>query len=779
MFWSNLFKKKNKIFNTEIVNNTSSKIPSFEELTTKEQEYVSNLKQEYLKFYENEDNYISLDNELFNEIKMYQDLAIDIMHKDHFGNIVNSIIDSKKLAYYSQKITEINNTLKYKYIALNELRKDKKYLTKHMGLYVLGRRKINILKALDHQMNIINNMFVIADQKIIDYCTCAIANYPKKIDKTTEKALNDRYIEVEKDYKDLFNSSIELDESISIADEITYMEILIDKFIYENKDLINKLKEQLDIIAFNEIIDAKEQQEKISNLKKIKMYYLIFNKYGRNLITKDDFNDLYQIIFNVYTYFPISSGFTEYFNKEANKDELILYSKIIKGKSEAFILKQSKIFEANKVSDKVYSLLLKIFNLRESDEIYKNMFIYDDFNIKYFPNVELLLSLDFVDGIDKYFDKKAFDHPLKLIGKEPWISKNALKKDYYKYVFGLCINPSSTQDITSQNQYSIDLIKLRQYYESEEIVLYYLLYKDKINFNVLPYLSNNFNLSSYSTYLRNSCKKSKDKSINIYIPSKTKALSLSPIDTVIDTVSETYRHIYLMKIYVYGHLEKLTLENAVSLSERKIQVVLPEVSKISNIIYEIYNPYYLKYDEFLQRIRRFSESIILPYNIFNMEDNQENNNWLFNYLFNLFYENIINIGNIIDILSRITNKLNSKNVYLYDQNDLYFAYYHYLDKLEISSNNYKDIFYELFNNLTILEKNNNLYSVGYNVKHSYKESCEISTKIKKAKDIIEAYKIYIEYYIKDLNIYKKELKSQLMYEEKQISTEPKKLIKKA
>ena len=44
MFWSNLFKKKNKIFNTEIVNNASSKIPSFEELTTKEQEYVSNLK---------------------------------------------------------------------------------------------------------------------------------------------------------------------------------------------------------------------------------------------------------------------------------------------------------------------------------------------------------------------------------------------------------------------------------------------------------------------------------------------------------------------------------------------------------------------------------------------------------------------------------------------------------------------------------------------------------------------------------------------------------------
>ena len=130
MFWSNLFKNKN--YSTNIVNNISSKIPSFEELTPKEQEYVSNLKEEYLTFYENEDNYISLDSELFNEIKMYQDLALDIMHNDHFGNIASSIIDSKKLVYYSHKITELKNTLKYKYIALCELRKAKKYLTKHM-----------------------------------------------------------------------------------------------------------------------------------------------------------------------------------------------------------------------------------------------------------------------------------------------------------------------------------------------------------------------------------------------------------------------------------------------------------------------------------------------------------------------------------------------------------------------------------------------------------------------------------------------------------------------
>ena len=35
----------------------------------------------------------------------------------------------------------------------SELRKNKKYLAKYMSLYILGKKKINILKAIDHQMN--------------------------------------------------------------------------------------------------------------------------------------------------------------------------------------------------------------------------------------------------------------------------------------------------------------------------------------------------------------------------------------------------------------------------------------------------------------------------------------------------------------------------------------------------------------------------------------------------------------------------------------------------
>ena len=490
MFWSNLFKKK-KMFNTDIVNNTYSKIPTYEELTTKEQEYVNKLKEEYLKFYENEDNYINLDCELFNEIKMYQELALDIMHNEHFGNIVNSIMDSKKLVYYSHKITEINTTLKYKYIALNELRKDKKHLAKHMGLYVLGKRKINILKALDHQMNIINNMFVIADQKITDYCACAIANYPKNINEGTKYELENRYNKVKKDYKKLFNSSIDLDYNLTTTDKATYMEILINKFIYENKDLIDKLKEQLDLIANSEIKDKNMQQEIIDNLMKIKMYYNIFYKYGRNLIEEEDFEDLYQIIFNVYTYFPLNcSSFTVYYvDGPVTKYEAKFYRQIIEEKVEMLKMKQSPIFKSNKTyPDSIVDSILYAIDYKSATKDY------DMFPNPYLAaatrnariihiHLELLLSLDYEDGLINYFNslKEYFFY-------ESVLNNEVNQLDYLKLVLGIKklydINTKNVKNDNDDSNFKIN--HFIDYYNRNKGLfdLYELICKP--DFNMIP-----------------------------------------------------------------------------------------------------------------------------------------------------------------------------------------------------------------------------------------------------------------------------------------------------
>ncbi len=521
MFWSNLFKKNN--YSTIIVNNIYHKLPLFEELTTEEQEFVNKLKNEYISFYDTENSYINLDKELFEEIEMYQALSLDIMHNDHFGNIASSIIDSKKLVYYSHQITEINNTLKYKYIALNELRKDKKYLTKHMGLYVLGKRKINILKALDHQINIINNMFVIANQKVTDYCACAIANYPKSLDEYKKiKLLKGRLDRVVSDYQDLFNKSINLDKYLPIDDRLTYAEILLNKFVYENKCLISKLKEKLDLIANSEIKDKNKQQEIIDNLMKIKMYYQIFYKYGRNKLTQQDIEDLYQIVFNAYTYFSSSCNFSKYYNSLENDEEKDFYLKIIKSKLN--ILKFDRpiaLLSINENEEKVYNHLINTFKINENFKLIfvKNANLEDIINRK----LDLLLCLDYIDGFEKYFKLKESENKnnnkirIKLFSGYLYSEHFINREEYYKFFIGMWnyyIKHKDYKELEALSDFKkIFLNEIIYSYKIDyaEIELYKILNKDKISFNKLPE-----GLKNTDIYIKMYCETLKEKVV--YLP---------------------------------------------------------------------------------------------------------------------------------------------------------------------------------------------------------------------------------------------------------------------
>ena len=580
MFWSNLFKKKN--YSTNIVNNISSKIPSFEELTPEEQEYVSNLKEEYLKFYENEDNYISLDSELFNEIKMYQDLALDIMHNDHFGNIVGSIIDSKKLVYYSHKITELNNTLKYKYIALCELRKDKKYLTKHMGLYVLGRRKINILKALDHQINIINNMFVISNQKITDYCACAIANYPKSLDEYQKiKLLKGRLDRVVSDYQDLFNESINLDKNLPIDDIITYVEILLNKFVYENKCLISKLKEQLDLIANSEIKAKNKQQEIIDNLMKIKNYYNIFYNYGRNLIDDKDIEDLYQIIFNVYTYFPLDCSFSEYYNSLPPSKEKSTYTKIVKSKLEIFKLGKSKIFETTDIPKEEL--------IKWADKNYfkfDRTYYYDQYQAVVNHCLKILLLMDHEHGLEQFFEStivnlKNYDlTDIFFTLSYDILDRHITKYSFYKLLFGMYLNiysPLQEQIYSLEEHigpYNYYKIQKFLYEVIDELEIFRKIYKDKIFFNNLPEGIKYFSTKHFDSYIKNYCLNKTitlpnsvnkvnitfnySENIEIKCPYKLEELNINIMSDEIDLRSE-YPHV---TIILPSNLDKFNIHKA-------------------------------------------------------------------------------------------------------------------------------------------------------------------------------------------------------------------------
>ncbi len=675
MFWSKLFKKKNKLSNADVVVNSSyTKMPLLEELTAEEQGYVNKIKEEYLNFYDTEDNYIDLDKELFNEIKMCQDLALDIMHNDHFGNIASSIIDSKKLVYYSHEISEINNTLKYKYIALAELRKDKKYLAKYMSLYVLGRRKINILKALDHQMNIINNLIVIADQRIYDYSTKALANYPKNINEDIDCELEKRYDIVLKDYLNLFNDSNILNKKINNADKITYMEIMLNKFVYENKNLIGKLKERLNAIANTEIEDIEHQNDIIRDLRKIKMYFNTFDRYGRNIIKKEYFEAIYQTIFNTINYYPFTYDIRSYCRNEAKKEELNFYREIIKRKAELFIDKKSKIFETGIINDNIYQILLKLFELDSTGIIYNEMFIKNNFEVFDMKYIDLLLCLDNLNGFYLYFNQNNFELFDYIMSALP-VDHDTIKRNLFKYIIGLC-DKTKFEDIDIDREYFVKkyCFNIPNIYEMK---LYYQLYKENINFSDLPFLNETCDMDRFINYINNSCH---DKTV--FLPDGTKELEIY--------VDKSYNDI---KIYLNNDISDVRFYgNDIDYKKLKnTKIYLPlDFNKINiNFIVENelnYNANYpkarvLNKQALLAIIEKIGSTLVLPKKIFSASNSLEDNQKLYNDLYSLFY-------GFYKSIKCITEKSNS-----------------------IKESDSSELFSSLFSNIIIFEENSNEYKI--------------------------------------------------------------------
>lgn len=675
MFWSKLFKKKNKLSNADVVVNSSyTKMPLLEELTAEEQGYVNKIKEEYLNFYDTEDNYIDLDKELFNEIKMCQDLALDIMHNDHFGNIASSIIDSKKLVYYSHEISEINNTIKYKYIALAELRKDKKYLAKYMSLYVLGRRKINILKALDHQMNIINNLIVIADQRIYDYSTKALANYPKNINEDIDCELEKRYDIVLKDYLNLFNDSNILNKKINNADKITYMEIMLNKFVYENKNLIGKLKERLNAIANTEIEDIEHQNDIIRDLRKIKMYFNTFDRYGRNIIKKEYFEEIYQTIFNTINYYPFTYDIRSYCRNEAKKEELNFYREIIKRKAELFIDKKSKIFETGIINDNIYQILLKLFELDSTGIIYNEMFIKNNFEVFDMKYIDLLLCLDNLNGFYLYFNQNNFELFDYIMSALP-VDHDTIKRNLFKYIIGLC-DKTKFEDIDIDREYFVKkyCFNIPNIYEMK---LYYQLYKENINFSDLPFLNETCDMDRFINYINNSCH---DKTV--FLPDGTKELEIY--------VDKSYNDI---KIYLNNDISDVRFYgNDIDYKKLKnTKIYLPlDFNKINiNFIVENelnYNANYpkarvLNKQALLAIIEKIGSTLVLPKKIFSASNSLEDNQKLYNDLYSLFY-------GFYKSIKCITEKSNS-----------------------IKESDSSELFSSLFSNIIIFEENSNEYKI--------------------------------------------------------------------
>lgn len=494
----NIFKKKNKT--KDIVNPIDNiKINDYKDLDTKELELVDNLIEEYKILFKEIDSIIDIDKDIYNEFKMYQELIINIVSNLDTNNTLDSIISLLKLKVYFDELNNIYDKLKYKLIALKEIKNNKDYIRIETLKYYLGKRKININSSLSNYINNISisllNIYTlinIVNKEIINLSSIAINT---NIDDYKNK-INSKLNNTNNDYTLLFNNELNIDNNLT---KLILEEIELEKFAYLNKDKKQELLNKIDEISNSEIKDKDEQQEIINNLIQIKTYFNIFNTYGRNIIKEEDLNELYRIIFNTYTYFAYDcDDFITYYNS-AFGYEKDYYNKIIEFKKEMLIQGKSPAFNNIDSSDKE-----DIINLLNDCCIRKNvptplkahvlsllLYLEEENGLEeYFKNTKnYLLNSLFTNYLKNRIVPETYTKSLKLICSLT-NNKNISLYDFYKLYTGLFDSKENTIDL-----YDI--------YNSSLYKVFRIIFKDKLDFNIIPEGITKFDTFEFKKYLNN------------------------------------------------------------------------------------------------------------------------------------------------------------------------------------------------------------------------------------------------------------------------------------
>ena len=365
---------------------------------------------------------------------------------------------------------------------------------------------------------------------------------------------------------------------------------------------------------------------------KIKMYYNIFNKYSRNKVTNEDFNDLYQIIFNVYTYFANNSKLIDYCRNGAFKEEIKFYSNIIKDKVILFRQRKSKVFETYDINENIYNIILNLLNITFVKHIEKDLIFNDKFEITVFKNLELLLCLDYPNGFDIYFDQPIKDEHDTISWFYKMYNFNTPKKELYKFILGVILRKTSLFNIA-------ELLKeecISSDDNIKQIELFYSLYIDKINFSIYPLLNDSINFNSDNNlftiekYIQNCCNNGV-----LILPDGVKKLD---IDHQMFCINKIILNNDLKEMFLY------TTKDIEQFHYFLFSMVIELPQKYNNLRINFVSDNKLKYlllqEEFETLKHRILENVsqlVLPQSLLCINDSGENNNLLYKYLYSLFY----------------------------------------------------------------------------------------------------------------------------------------------
>lgn len=551
MFWDTIFKRKIK--NSELVNpNIFVDIVDYFDLDENSKAIVNRYKEEYQELFKSIYSTKDLDKDIIEDILLYQDLLLNVLCKDTYGELLESRLSSVKLNLYSKKYNEINKMLKLKYIALLELKKDKKYVSLHNRLYLKAKYKINIIDIINYHESTLYNLIATINDRIFKCISVCSLNNPR-IDLYKEE-LEKRYNEVNYYYKTIFNKEITILESI--VDSIAYAEIELEKYAINNKDKLTQYQNRLIEISNMEIKDLNERDNIIEELMNINKNYRIYKKYGRNIISQKELEELYQIIFNVYTYFPYDNDFKGYFMTiQISKitDEVKYYEKIVEYKYELLKKGKSVVFLSNPNYDyDVINTLVNIFDWYRIKFPKNNNYSFLLSESIIIEHLELLLSLDYENGLEDYLERKVFK--VNFLSYKEKLKYISLFMQYEPYKE----NGSNSIPDPCFGRKKSGLIDISK--DLEEVNIFLSLYKDSINYNILPIINdNNFYEKDWKEYIY---------SLNnefIYIPDNYRNIKLNNYDYSND----------ISKVYVLPNSAQKLVLSYLDISWTNKRIVLP------------------------------------------------------------------------------------------------------------------------------------------------------------------------------------------------------------
>lgn len=182
---------------------------------------------------------------------------------------------------------------------------------------------------------------------------------------------------------------------------IAKLEQLLEIYVYTHQDVLNELKEEIEQMTpfvLRTTLDNPQQIAKyLARIKDIEMLFKIFSKYGRNLVSKTDLENLYQVKFKLLTYNIFDKKFD--ILDDITFTELECYQDIIFKKIEQ-ILKGNNRY-VNDLASK--SDLVTVINyIKDILKLDKNEFSMYEI-LKNRRTLSFLLAFDKYNGLEDFF----------------------------------------------------------------------------------------------------------------------------------------------------------------------------------------------------------------------------------------------------------------------------------------------------------------------------------------------------------------------------------------